>query len=68
MKQASDSLAGPVHFVDMTGLSLHEVGVEAQATLWSWSGFATAFRVSPSRPVEPGDGTSCGLSSNVTCP
>jgi uncharacterized protein len=43
MKQASDSLAGRVHFVDMTGLLLDEVGVEAQSTLWSRGGFPPAF-------------------------
>ena len=43
MKQASDSLAGRVHFVDMTGLALEEVGVEAQSTLWLRGGFPPAF-------------------------
>ena len=43
MKQASDSLAGRVHFVDMAGLSLEEVGVEAQSTLWLRGGFPPAF-------------------------
>jgi uncharacterized protein len=43
MKQASDSLAGRVHFVDMTGFTLEEVGTDAQTTLWTRGGFPPAF-------------------------
>jgi hypothetical protein len=39
MKQASDSLAGRVHFVDMSGFSIEEAGVDAQTTLWVRGGF-----------------------------
>jgi predicted AAA+ superfamily ATPase len=39
MKQASDSLAGRVHFLDMTGFSLEEVGVKAQTPLWMRGGY-----------------------------
>lgn len=43
MKQASDSLAGRVHFVDMSGFSLTEVGEQAQSRLWLRGGFPVAF-------------------------
>lgn len=43
MKQASDSLAGRVHFVDMSGFSLEEAGAAAQTTLWVRGGFPPAF-------------------------
>lgn len=43
MKQASDSLAGWVHFVDMTGFSLEEAGAVAQRSLWVRGGFPPAF-------------------------
>jgi predicted AAA+ superfamily ATPase len=45
VRQASDSLAGRVHFVDMSGFSLEEVGesVEAQKKLWCRGGFPASF-------------------------
>lgn len=43
MRQASDSLAGRVHFVDMSGFSLTEVGDKARSDLWLWGGFPPAF-------------------------
>jgi predicted AAA+ superfamily ATPase len=43
MQQASDSLAGRVHFVDMSGFSLAEVGDPARSDLWLRGGFPPAF-------------------------
>jgi uncharacterized protein len=43
MRQASDSLAGRVHFVDMSGFSLAEVGAKARSKLWLRGGFPPAF-------------------------
>ncbi|MBI4664208.1 MAG: ATP-binding protein [Verrucomicrobia bacterium] len=43
MKEASDSLAGRAHFVDMTGFSIEEVGAERLSALWVRGGFPPAF-------------------------
>ena len=43
MRQASDSLAGRVHFVDMGGFTLDEVGVERRDSLWIRGGFPPSF-------------------------
>jgi uncharacterized protein len=44
LRQASDSLAGRVHFVDMSGFSLEEVGgAPAQPTLWQRGGFPLSY-------------------------
>jgi uncharacterized protein len=44
LRQASDSLAGRVHFVDMSGFSFEEVGgAPAQATLWQRGGFPLSY-------------------------
>lgn len=43
MKQTSDSLAGRVHFVDMSGFSLAEVGDKGLLELWLRGGFPPAF-------------------------
>jgi predicted AAA+ superfamily ATPase len=43
MKQASDSLAGRVHFVDMSGFSLVDVGDKARSGLWLRGGYPPAF-------------------------
>lgn len=43
MRQASESLAGRVLFVDMSGLSLREVGDKAWKKLWLRGGFPPAF-------------------------
>lgn len=43
MRQASDSLAGRVHFVDMGGFTLNEVGVEQRDRLWVRGGFPPSF-------------------------
>ena len=43
IRQSSESLAGRVAFVDMTGFSLQEVGVDALRTLWWRGGFPRSF-------------------------
>jgi hypothetical protein len=43
MRQASDSLAGRIHFVDMSGFTLGEVGVEQRDRLWLRGGFPLSF-------------------------
>jgi uncharacterized protein len=43
MRQASDSLAGRVRFVDMGGFTLDEVGVEQRDRLWVRGGFPPSF-------------------------
>ncbi len=40
---ASESLAGRVEFVDLTGFGLEDVGVEATAALWWRGGFPRSF-------------------------
>lgn len=43
MRQASDSLAGRVHFVDMAGFTLDETGPATQTALWVRGGFPLSF-------------------------
>lgn len=43
MRNASESLAGRVHFVDMGGFTLDEVGLPALRTLWQRGAFPDAF-------------------------
>ncbi len=43
MRQASDSLAGRIHFVDMSGFTLGEVGHERRDQLWLRGGFPQSF-------------------------
>ena len=43
MRQASDSLAGRIHFVDMGGFTLGEVGAGQRDRLWLRGGFPTSF-------------------------
>lgn len=45
VRKASDSLAGRVHFVDMSGFTLDEVGggLETERILWSRGGFPPSF-------------------------
>jgi len=43
VKEGSESLAGRVSFVDVTGFSLHEVGADAMSTLWWRGGFPRAW-------------------------
>ena len=43
MKQASESLAGRVSFIDVAGLSLAEMGADALPQLWWRGGFPRAF-------------------------
>lgn len=43
MRQASDSLAGRVHFVDMAGFTLDETGPATQTALWVRGGFPPSF-------------------------
>jgi hypothetical protein len=43
MRQASDSLAGRVHFVDMGGFTLGEVGDDQRERLWLRGGFPLSF-------------------------
>ncbi|MCX6927015.1 MAG: ATP-binding protein [Verrucomicrobia bacterium] len=43
MRQASDSLAGRIHFVDMGGFTLGEVGQDQVDRLWLRGGFPRAF-------------------------
>ncbi len=43
MRQASDSLAGRVHFVDMGGFTLGEVGGDQRDRLWLRGGFPLSF-------------------------
>lgn len=43
MRQASDSLAGRIHFVDMSGFTLGEVGPEQRDRLWLRGGFPLSF-------------------------
>ena len=46
VKGASESLAGRVGFVDMSGFSLAEVGSERRQTLWNRGGFPRSFLAS----------------------
>lgn len=43
VKGVSESLAGRIGFVDLTGFDLWEVGVERQTTLWLRGGFPRSF-------------------------
>lgn len=43
MRQASDSLAGRIHFVDMGGFTLSEVGEDQRDRLWLRGGFPPSF-------------------------
>jgi len=43
IRHASETLAGRVHFVDMHGFSLQEVGPGKQRTLWLRGGFPESF-------------------------
>jgi len=43
MKKSSETLAGRVHFVDMTGFTLAETGVKRQSELWVRGGFPKSF-------------------------
>ena len=43
IRQASDSLAGRIHFVDMSGFTLDEVGHERRDQLWLRGGFPQSF-------------------------
>ena len=43
MKQAADSLAGRIHFVDMMGFTMEEVGAKAMDSLWMRGGFPRSF-------------------------
>ena len=43
MRQASDSLAGRIHFVDMGGFTLGEVGGDKRDRLWLRGGFPLSF-------------------------
>jgi len=43
MKKCSETLAGRVYFVDMSGFTLGETGVERQTELWVRGGFPNSF-------------------------
>ncbi|MBM3878371.1 MAG: ATP-binding protein [Verrucomicrobia bacterium] len=43
MKHSSETLAGRVHFVDMSGFTLAETGIERQTDLWVRGGFPNSF-------------------------
>ena len=43
IRQASDSLAGRIHFVDMSGFTLGEVGGDQRDRLWLRGGFPQSF-------------------------
>jgi len=43
MKKSSETLAGRVHFVDMNGFTLAEIGAERQTELWLRGGFPRSF-------------------------
>lgn len=43
LRGASESLAGRVEFIDVTGFSLAEVGIEEQQRLWVRGGFPLSF-------------------------
>lgn len=43
MKQCSETLAGRVYFVDMSGFTLGETGIERQTELWVRGGFPNSF-------------------------
>jgi predicted AAA+ superfamily ATPase len=43
MRHASETLAGRVHFVEMEGLSLEEVGIEHLRRLWLRGGFPESY-------------------------
>ena len=46
IKGASESLAGRIHFVNVSGLSLQEVGADRQSRLWMRGGFPRAYLAS----------------------
>lgn len=43
IKGASESLAGRIHFIDMIGFSMDEVGIEQQQQLWFRGGFPLSY-------------------------
>jgi len=43
LRQSSESLAGRISTLQMSGFSLQEVGVQAQSTLWRRGGFPLSF-------------------------
>jgi hypothetical protein len=49
MKASSESLAGRVSFIDVTGFSLAELGADALSRLWWRGGFPRAFLASSDR-------------------
>ena len=49
MKASSESLAGRVSFIDVTGFSVAELGAEALSRLWWRGGFPRAFLASSDR-------------------
>ena len=46
IKEGSESLAGRVSFIDVTGFALAELGADALSTLWWRGGFPRAFLAS----------------------
>jgi predicted AAA+ superfamily ATPase len=49
MRHASETLAGRVHFVEMGGLSLDEVGLDHMRRLWLHGGFPESYLASNNR-------------------
>ena len=50
LRQSSESLAGRISVISMSGFSLEEVGMQAQNTLWRRGGFPLSF-TSPSEEI-----------------
>jgi hypothetical protein len=51
LKKSSETLAGRVHFVDMSGFTLAETGFERQADLWMRGGFPKSFLAADEPPA-----------------
>jgi predicted AAA+ superfamily ATPase len=67
VRASSESLAGRVAFVDMSGFGLREVGAEAMRELWIRADFLVPFWRGVRRKAPPGGATSSARSWNATC-
>lgn len=67
LRQASESLAGRIEVIKITGLDLTEVGADATETLWQRGGFPLAFLAASDEDSRTGASSSFKLSSNATC-
>lgn len=61
LRQSSESLAGRISIITMSGFSLAEVGAAAQNQLWRQGGFPLSFTLPAMKPALNGARVSCAL-------